>query len=181
VFKAIFRAFDRTKITIMQLPIKPVYKRVRQDGTATISIQYCYSSEIRTLLDTGIVIPVKYWDKQKCCISKGLPPVYGNRDDLNIGISRLMRIVKELLSIARRKQITDPLTFVKESFQPNLVEKALKEKEAIADSQNPFLNLNIYFQINDYIISKTQKVSKDMPRIYRNMKDHLKAFETFRK
>ncbi len=72
-------------------------------------------------------------------------------------------------------------TFIKETFKPNLDEKSLKEKEAIAESQNPHLNPDIFFQIDHYINSKKHKVSKVMPRIYRNMKDHLKAFETFRK
>ncbi len=165
----------------MQFPIKPLYKRVRKDGTTNISIQYCYDSESRTLLDTGIAIPAKYWDKKNCCISRGIPSIYGNRDDLNLEISRLIRIVENLLAIAKRKKIAYPLTFIKETFKPNLDEKSLKEKEAIAESQNPHLNLDIFFQIDDYINSKKHKVSKDMPRIYRNMKDHLKAFETFRK
>jgi len=165
----------------MQFPIKPLYKRVRKDGTTNISIQYCYDSESRTLLDTGITIPAKYWDKKNCCISRGLPSIYGNRDDLNLEISRLIRIVENLLATAKRKKIAYPLTFIKETFKPNLDEKSLKEKEAIAESQNPHLNFDIFFQIDDYINSKKHKVSKDMPRIYRNMKDHLKAFETFRK
>jgi len=45
---------------------------------------------------------------------------------------------------------------------------------------NSYLNLDIFFQIDDYIKSKEKKVCKDMPRIYRNMKEHLKAFEEFR-
>ena len=44
---------------------------------------------------------------------------------------------------------------------------------------NSYLNLDIFFQIDDYIKSKEKKVCKDMPRIYRNMKEHLKAFEEF--
>jgi hypothetical protein len=38
----------------------------------------------------------------------------------------------------------------------------------------------MYDQIDEYIKSKEKKVCKDMPRIYRNMKEHLKAFEEFR-
>lgn len=165
----------------MQFPVKPLYKRVRVDGTTKIYIQYCYNSETRTLLDTGIIIPVKYWDKKNSCISKGLPPIYGNRDNLNREISRLIGIVQDLLLIARRRKIPYPLDFIKKSFQPDLDEKSLKEKENNVDSLNPYINLDIYFQINDYINSKQHKVSKDMPRIYRNMKDHLRAFENFRK
>lgn len=44
-----------------------------------------------------------------------------------------------------------------------------------------YRNKDIYFQIDQYIKVKTKKVSRDMPRIYRNMKDHLLAFEQFRK
>ena len=40
--------------------------------------------------------------------------------------------------------------------------------------------MTLYFQIDDYIQSKTKKVCKDIPRIYRNMKDHLLEFESFR-
>ncbi|MGI8635930.1 MAG: Arm DNA-binding domain-containing protein [Segetibacter sp.] len=67
----------------MLFPIKPVCKRVRQDGTANISIQYCYNSEKRILLSTGVIIPAKNWDKKTCCIAKGLPSTYGNREELN--------------------------------------------------------------------------------------------------
>jgi site-specific recombinase XerD len=38
----------------------------------------------------------------------------------------------------------------------------------------------LYYQIDEYIKSKERKVCKDMPRIYQNMKEHLKAFEEFR-
>jgi hypothetical protein len=41
-------------------------------------------------------------------------------------------------------------------------------------------NLDFYFQIDDYINSKINKVCKDMSRIYRNMKYHLQQFEKFR-
>lgn len=42
-------------------------------------------------------------------------------------------------------------------------------------------NLDIYYQIDDYFASKVNKVCADIPRIYRNMKDHHKEFEKFSK
>ncbi|MGI8635929.1 MAG: site-specific integrase [Segetibacter sp.] len=92
----------------------------------------------------------------------------------------MVGIVEELISIAIRKKIVDRLAFVKRTFKSDLDIKNLNEQESIVNNQNPYVNLDIFFQIDDYINSKKQKVCKDMPRIYRNMKEHLKAFETFR-
>jgi len=42
----------------MLLPIKPIIdRRPRRNGTNLISIQYCYSSDKRPLLYTGLAIP----------------------------------------------------------------------------------------------------------------------------
>jgi hypothetical protein len=38
----------------------------------------------------------------------------------------------------------------------------------------------MFFQIDDYILTKSKKVSKGVCRIYRNMRYHLKEFEVFR-
>jgi hypothetical protein len=46
------------------------------------SIEYCFSPERRTLLDTQIYIPGRYWNKKLTKISNELPLVYGNEKDL---------------------------------------------------------------------------------------------------
>jgi len=48
----------------MLLPLKPICeaKKARRDGTSIIYIQYCYSSEKRTNLNTEIAIPANYWN-----------------------------------------------------------------------------------------------------------------------
>lgn len=47
----------------MLLPIKSICdRRPRRDGTSAISIQYCYSSDRRTLLFTGLAVP-KSWNQ----------------------------------------------------------------------------------------------------------------------
>ncbi len=59
----------------MRQPIKLIVRKgkVRNDGTALISLQYCYSSEQRVLLSTGIGIPIQFWNKKTRRISKDLP------------------------------------------------------------------------------------------------------------
>ncbi len=50
----------------MLLPIKAICdRRTRKDGTSAINIQYCYSSEKRTVLPTEIFIPLSYWSKKQ--------------------------------------------------------------------------------------------------------------------
>ena len=44
----------------MLLPIKLICdRRSRKDGTNPVGIQYCYSSDQRTVLNTGISIPIR--------------------------------------------------------------------------------------------------------------------------
>jgi hypothetical protein len=51
-------------------------KDMRKDGTSIVFIQYCYSSEKRTTLNTGIAIPAKYWSKKRQIITSDLPKEY---------------------------------------------------------------------------------------------------------
>ena len=59
----------------MNLPVKPVCKteKIRKGGTASIGIQYSFTSEKRVLLDSGLAIPPKYWNRRRECISDNLP------------------------------------------------------------------------------------------------------------
>ncbi len=95
-----------------------------------------------------------------------------------------MRIVEDIISFAKRKEIEDPLSFLKKTFQPDYDIASLKnfsnEPDLLKEKNCDKKKLDLYFQIDDYIQSKEKKVCKDMPRIYRNMKDHLKAFENFK-
>jgi hypothetical protein len=61
------------------LPIKPVCakKDMRKDGTSIIFLQYCYSIDKRTLLNTGISIPPGLWNRKKLRIDGSLRENYG--------------------------------------------------------------------------------------------------------
>jgi len=65
----------------MILPIKPICKKewVRRDGTSVIFLQYCRNSEERVLVDTGLAIPPKYWNRKNKRISLSLPENFGGR------------------------------------------------------------------------------------------------------
>ncbi len=169
----------------MLLPIKLVCdRRARRDETNPISIQYCYTSNRRALLSTEIFVPVRFWNKKLSRISKELPENFGNYEHLNERLSLQLRKAEDIILFAIKKRIENPLNFLKSTFHPNFnvasLESKLEETELLKVKNNNTLNLDVYFQIDEYSKSKEKKVCKDMPRIYRNMKEHLKAFEEFR-
>ena len=165
----------------MLLPIKPICKKalMRRDGTSIVFIQYCYSLEKRTLLNTGVAIPPNYWNLKRLRINTDLPACYGSADLLNDQLQCAIRIAEDILTFAARKNIADPLSFLKKTFKPDfdlfLLEGKAKEAEL------PKVNLDLFFQIDDYIKSKAKHVTPKMLNVYRNMRDTLKAFETYRK
>ena len=165
----------------MNLPIKAICEErfMRKDGTSLIYIQYCYSAEKRTLLNTEIAIPPDCWNRKKACISEKLPIEFGIVKTLNDELRRIIRIVEDLIIYATGKNVLSIGNFVKANFKPDLEIDSLINID-IQNKQCNEINLDIYHQIDDYSKSKARKVCKDMPRIYRNMKEHLKAFEEFR-
>ena len=72
----------------MLLPIKPIYSaaKARRDGTSLIFIQYCFSSENKTLLNTEIAVPSSYWHKKLNRIADNLPSLYGKANELTVFI-----------------------------------------------------------------------------------------------
>lgn len=170
----------------MNLPITAVCKaaRIKKDGSIPVSIQYCFSSDKRAIIDVGIFIPLKYWNKRRQCISDSLPTEYGNTAELNMQIGKELRKAEDIISLAIKKK-ENPLNFFKSHYCPGAsfeqIEQNINAVEREINLADVYLNKDIYFQIDDYIKMKGRKVSAGMPRIYRNMKDHLLAFEEFRK
>ncbi len=165
----------------MLLPIKPICKKakMRRDGTSLITIQYCFTSDKRTELSTGIAIPPAFWNRRSLRISSDLPSVFGIASHLNQEVQRMIRLAEDIIAFAIQKKISDPLTFVKNTFRPGFDLSALEEKTK--EVVKPKINLDLYFQIDDYMESKRKQVSPKMINVYRNMKDTLKAFEIYRK
>ncbi len=166
----------------MLLPIRPICnrKKIRRDGTSLIQIQYCYSAEKKTLLNTGIAIPPNFWTKRSLCISDKMPAAFGSAQILNAELKRVLRITEDIVEYAIKNKVIDPVAFVKETFKADFDISTLGKQSGTPPAKQPGINLNLFFQIDDYIESKRKQVSLKMINVYRNMKDTLKAFEAFR-
>lgn len=162
----------------MNFPLKLLCDKrfIRKDGATFIYIQYCFSPHMRTLLNTKIAIPPQFWNQKKECVSDKLPEKFGIAENLQSELKRMVKVVEDIIVCGNEKQVLDIGSFVKTTFTPDL-KISSKRTTDLGDQQAA---TDIYDQIDDYIKSKEKKVCKDMPRIYRNMKDHLKAFEQFR-
>lgn len=152
---------------------------MRRDGTSIIYIQYCYSSKKRTNLDTEIAIPPNFWNENKLQVNSNLPPKYGTADDLNKRLKRIRRLAEDLVELGEKRKVDNLIDFAKRHFSINLdleeLEKRLNNQKEAAEA----LNLDVYHQIDQYIKSKQRQVSPKTIGVYKNVKDHLKAFENF--
>jgi Arm DNA-binding domain/Phage integrase SAM-like domain len=160
----------------MQQPIRLIVRKgkVRSDGTALISLQYCYSAEQRVVLSTGIGIPLQYWNRKTRRISKDLPLAYGNVQQLETGITEKLRKAEDMVTYALKQKDTCPMKFLKDNF--HLQENWKLEQMSAAEK-----NLDIYFNIDDYVKSKQSTVKHCTIDVINAMKAHLKSFESFRK
>lgn len=168
----------------MLLPLSLICEKkdMRKDGTSVVFIQYCYSSEKRTNLNTGIAIPPKFWSKKRQIITSDLPKECGTVDVLLKELKQKLRFAEDLVDLAIRKNIQNKGKFVKEAFDLNLdvdqLERSEEKMKQLA-GETEKINLDIYFQLDDYIKIKTGKVSKATINVFNNIKAHLKAYEEF--
>jgi len=160
----------------MRQPIKLIVRKgkVRNDGTALISLQYCYSAEQRTVLSTGIAIPLQYWNKKTRKISKDLPAIYGNVEQLESTISEKLRKAEDLVEYALKQHNSFPIKFLKENFH-------LKKNWKLDQMASQKINLDIYDNIDDYTKAKRSNVKHCTINVINAMKGHLKSFELRRK
>ncbi|RAJ78962.1 site-specific recombinase XerD [Chitinophaga dinghuensis] len=163
----------------MLLPIKLICpkNKVRRDGTCLIFIQYCGKAGKSTLLNTEIAIPPKFWNRKFLRISSDLPETYGQPQHLNEQLATLLRLAGDIITHATKEKIADIGQFVKQTFCPGFDVKKL-ELQAIANDPNR--NMDILFQLDDYIKCKAGNVSDGMLKVFKNMKDHIAAFQEYR-
>jgi hypothetical protein len=167
----------------MLLPLKTICSatKVRRDGTSLIFIQYCKSETNKTLLNTGIAIPFNYWNKKLGRIAGNLPPEVGNSEKLNLELHRMFRLAEDIIQLAINLKIEDTVSFVKKTFRHDLPPSELKDLQRKHETLKPVQNLDFFYQLDDYIKSKEKNVSEGTIGVFRQMKDHLLAFESFRK
>jgi hypothetical protein len=169
------------------LPLKLICERkfIRRNGTTLIYIQYCFSAEKRTLLNTEIAIPPQYWNKKKQCITKDLPKSFGEVETLTEDLTKMFRLVEDLILFAQKRRIENLGSFVKNTFHPNLNIKDLEKDEekiqALSIPKEKKISSEVFVQFDDYIRTKEKKVSRATLSVFNNLKEQLKAFEAFRK
>lgn len=159
---------------------------MRRDGTSLVYIQYCYSSEHRTNLNTEIAIPPDHWIKKTQRVANTLPESFGDFQALHEEINRMYRMAEDIISFALKNKIADKVAFVKKTFNPKFdVATIQKAESAVQLIQTVAFecskDLDVYDQIDSYIQSKQKKVSEATIDVYRAMKHHLQEFQSFRK
>jgi site-specific recombinase XerD len=175
------RQSDRQNRQIMFLPIKPICdRRSRRDGTSNILIQYCFSSERRTVLNTEMAIPPTCWNKRLLRINPDLPTTFGDYKQMNFRLQKMLRIAEDIVSFALQEKIDDSLTFLKNVFHPAFDPSTLPEKYRtikLENARQTAVNLEFFYQLDDYIKSKSRKVSIAVLRNYTVLKNRLLAFQ----
>lgn len=160
----------------MRYPIKLIVRKgkVRKDGTASIFLQYCYSADKRALISTGAAVPPSYWNKKSGRISKELPAVYGDVKFLEKHLTEKLRKAEDMVDHAIKKGNVCPMQFLKENFK-------LSNSWQLDQMQNREINLDVFYNIDQYVKSKEGTVKRCTINVINAMKGHLKSFEDFRK
>lgn len=160
----------------MGQPVKLIIKKgaVRKDGTALIFLQYCHNAEQRILVSTGIGIPPQFWNKKTSRISDSLPSQFGDAVKLQSELTSKLRKAEDMVTHALKQRISCPMKFLKDNFH-------LQDNWKIELMPGAQKNLDIYWNIGDYVQNKSSTVKRCTINVINAMKAHLKSFETYRK
>lgn len=157
-------------------------KRVHEDGTSTVFIQYCYG-EKKVLLHTGINVPPRHWSKLQECVSDNLPAEYGVAAGLNKELLRMRNVANTVALKAKTLKTEERGKFIKASFStalgPENVDKKMVENEK-KEKKLQQATLDVYYQFDENIKRKQRKVGRATLTVYANVKSHLLAFEAYR-
>jgi Arm DNA-binding domain len=151
----------------MLLPIKPIcpFEKTRQNGTSIIFLQYCQNSDRKTLLNTEIAIPPKFWNRKINRVMDDLPAEYGTAKSISLEIHRLFRMAEDIKKFAIRLGNLDPVNFVKQTFSPDFDNNLLGIRKPrievkIEPKKIEKVNIDFFFQFDQYLKSKESMVSR---------------------
>jgi hypothetical protein len=159
----------------MGQPIKLIIKKgaARKDGTSLIFLQYCHSAEQRILISTDVSIPQNYWNKKTERIAESLPSQYGNVSDLQRSLNEKLRRAEDMVEHAIKKRSVCPMQFLKANF-------SLQQNWRLEQMSDSKKNLDVYWNIDNYVKSKQSTVKHCTINVINAMKAHLKSFESYR-
>ena len=143
----------------MLLPISLICapKKVRRDGTSLVFIQYCLNESNKTLLNTGIAIPPNFWNKKLKRVTDKLPDQFGKPDELNSELKRQVRLAEDIITYALKRDMTDPVRFVKVTFTPDFDLSGLDKIAYIQPQEKEKLKKDFFYQLEDYIKSRENR------------------------
>lgn len=159
----------------MRQPIKLVIKKgdVHKNGTNLIYVQYCFSSQKRLLLSTDISIPAAYWNEKTCSILASLPAQYGDPKSLQANLRQKYRLAEQIVDYALHDN-TDPVRFLKRRFK----EGGVHYDQPVNYDNNV---LNVFYQMDLYINGKIGMVKDTTLGTLRQMKNHVEAYQRYKK
>jgi hypothetical protein len=160
----------------MGQPVKLIIKKgaVRKDGTALIFLQYCHNAEQRILISTDIGIPPQFWNKKTSRISDSLPNQFGDAVKLQSELTSKLRKGEDMITYALNQRSSCPMKFLKDNFH-------LQKNWHIEQMPGSQKNIDVYWNIDDYVQNKSSSVKRCTINVINAMKAHLKSFEMYRK
>ena len=132
---------------------------------------WLHSAEQRILLSTDVPIPANYWNKKTERIAENLPSQYGNVSELQKSLTEKLRKAEDMVEHAVKKRSACPMQFLKENFH-------LQENWKLEQMSGSEKNLDVYYNIEDYVKSKESTVKHCTINVINAMKAHLKCFES---
>jgi hypothetical protein len=102
-----------------------------------------------------------------------LPIKYGKSNELQISLTEKLRKAEDMVEHAIKKRNVCHMKFLKDNF---LLHSNWR-MDQMADSVK---NLDVYFNIEDYVKSKETTVKHCTINVINAMKAHLKSFENYR-
>jgi len=89
----------------------------------------------------------------------------------------MLRLAEDIVDFGIKKGIDNRGIFLKQVFNPNFDIATLAKEEVLVEAATNKTNLGLFYQIDDYIKSKEKKVTGGTLGVYRQMREHLLAFQ----
>tara|TARA_R110000765_G_scaffold295818_3_gene390991 strand:- start:19205 stop:20443 length:1239 start_codon:yes stop_codon:yes gene_type:complete len=133
-----------------------------QNGTHSIKLRYYENRHARIQIDTGIEIPLKYWNKEKSFLkkSKEVGSEY-------VQLTQMDSLANQIISSYRNQGKPLSKKLFKRQFEDGEPSINIKPVE------------NFFTEFEHYLESKKGKVVRDVIKDYNSLKKHLEGFQEF--
>nr|WP_298994972.1 site-specific integrase [uncultured Allomuricauda sp.] len=132
------------------------------NGTHSIKLRYYEDRHARVQIDTGIEVPLKYWNKEKSFLKKS------------------KEVASEFVQLTQMDSLANQIVTSFQNQGKPLSKKLFKKQfEEGEPSVNQKPLQDFFTEFEDYLESKKGKVVKDVIKDYNSLKKHLEGFEEF--